>query len=186
MTTFTVPLSNSRLETDIRRGLCGIRKLNPRNPRLKLFSKQPFIQPLVDIDIDHSTSCTDCSPRQYIRRIMHSLVHTGNSHGTSPQGRRSYHIPFRILHTERGGKGKSRCRMVFSRFRRNITEQFSSAGTFTIYSSHPFTKYRYLIISHCVNAFIRACILFYNLPYGYLAGCDCANFQSNGKKEKKI
>ena len=36
------------------------------------------------------------------------------------------------------------------------------------------------------NAFIRACILFYNLPYGYLAGCDCANFQSNGKKEKKI
>ena len=111
MTTFTVPLSNSRLETDIRRGLCGIRKLNPRNPRLKLFSKQPFIQPLVDIDIDHSTSCTDCSPRQYIRRIMHSLVHTGNSHGTSPQGRRSYHIPVRILHTERGGKGKSRCRM---------------------------------------------------------------------------
>ena len=114
MTTFTALLSNSLLETNLGADYADLVYLTPRiprNSRLKSFSEQPLIQPLVDVDVDHSTSSTDCSPRQHIRRIMHSLVHTGNSHGTSPQGRRSYHIPFRILHTERGGKGKSRCRM---------------------------------------------------------------------------
>lgn len=56
-------------------------------------SKQPAVQPAVYIDIHNRTACTDSRTCQYIRRIMYTLIHTGHSDGTSPQGRRSYYVP---------------------------------------------------------------------------------------------
>ena len=66
-----------------------------------LLTKQPGVQPTIYIYIDHRTTSTYHRTCYYIRWIMHTLIHSRKSHRTRPKSRRSNHIPFRILDTQR-------------------------------------------------------------------------------------